>query len=188
MARLEVLCTADDPNTLFRPCVNCGKRIGSYCDGATWHNPCIAAFYIPSEEWAQGQSTPLCNACETRFSLCRFCLGIHRATPPTWGEHPMDRRVPWTWGKVPSNTACPAETHRTHVMVPKGTAEAAGSKGDPKTMKAYGIMWEPICNKVSAMDRGSALTHAETPPRHHVCAICWNRSTARLPSFARAWD
>ena len=138
MARLEVLCPADDPNTFFRACVNCGKRTGNYCDGASWRNACLAAYCIPSEESAQGQSTLLCNACETRFSLCRFCLGIHSATPPTWGEHPMDRRVPWTWGKVNGDTACPAETHRTHVMVPKGTAEAAGSKGDPQTMKLTG--------------------------------------------------
>ena len=90
MALLEILCSAEDPKTLFRLCVDCGKRTGNYCDGIFNRGPCFAAIRVPAEtqEWAQDQSTPLCNECEKRFLLCRFCRGVHSATPPAWGSYP----------------------------------------------------------------------------------------------------
>ena len=78
-ATLEVLCFGDK-ETLYRPCVDCGRYTGRYCDY------CLAADRIPSETWAPGQATPLCSSCDDNYDRCHYCRGIHMARPFTWGR------------------------------------------------------------------------------------------------------
>ena len=75
---LEILCFGDT-ETLTRPCVDCGRYTGRYCDY------CLAANRIPSETWAPGQATPLCSSCDGRYDKCHYCRGIHMARPFAWG-------------------------------------------------------------------------------------------------------
>ena len=65
---------------LCRGCVDCGTKTGCFCD---W---CLASSRIPTEEWEEGQRTPLCTACDRRWSCCHFCRGQHWCTPPVRGE------------------------------------------------------------------------------------------------------
>ena len=68
---------------LCRPCVDCGIKFGSYCDGK-WGVPCFAAVRVPSEQWCDGQRTPpLCTKCDRMMGMCRFCRGVPSCTPPT---------------------------------------------------------------------------------------------------------
>ena len=90
MALMQVVCAAEKQETLFRACADCGRRTGNFCDGKHRADPCLAANHIPSEDWAEGQSTPFCNSCEERFVLCRFSRGVRSATPPAWGNYPKD--------------------------------------------------------------------------------------------------
>ena len=64
---------------LLRPCVDCGRRTGSFCDG------CLAADRFPDEEWALGQHTPLCTVCDRQHNLCHLCRGLTWAVPPPHG-------------------------------------------------------------------------------------------------------
>ena len=84
--RMDIIAYTDDENMLFRPCVDCGQIIGSYCDGLELQDgaPCLAGLHIPSETWAAVQRTPLCTQCERKVMLCRFCRGVSGCTPPTW--------------------------------------------------------------------------------------------------------
>ena len=77
-AELEVLCFAD-PEVLCRPCVDCGRNTGRFCDY------CLAAKRIPSEQWGDGQHTPLCSTCDNFHLMCRYCRGVHMARPFAWG-------------------------------------------------------------------------------------------------------
>ena len=52
---------------LNRPCVDCGRVTGNYCDY------CLAVSREPDEEWANGQHTPLCTYCDKDFDQCHFC-------------------------------------------------------------------------------------------------------------------
>jgi len=70
----------------FRPCVDCGRMTGSYCETKKqaghrlWQGGvCLAADRVPSEEWGEGQSTPLCTRCEAVYYACRR---VHSCTPP----------------------------------------------------------------------------------------------------------
>ena len=69
--------TAGDPEILCRPCVDCGRRIGNYCDAE-----CSAASWIPSEVWAEWQITPQCTECELNYIVCHYCRGVRMCTPP----------------------------------------------------------------------------------------------------------
>ena len=64
--RIEVLAWGSS-NILTRPCVDCGRRTGRFCD---W---CYAADRLPLERWAAGQHTPLCSHCDNRYDKCHFC-------------------------------------------------------------------------------------------------------------------
>ena len=66
---------------LYRPCVDCGRRTGNFCE-----NDCLARRWLPDQEWAKGQITPQCTDCELKFTYCHFCRGVHMVTPPTWGS------------------------------------------------------------------------------------------------------
>ena len=43
-----------------------------------------AAERLPHEAWAEGQSTPLCSACDWKWRQCHFCTGLHWCRPPMW--------------------------------------------------------------------------------------------------------
>ena len=53
---------------LVRPCVDCGKRTGNFCDG-----DCDPKILLPKEAWAPGQATPLCSQCEAEKQFCHYC-------------------------------------------------------------------------------------------------------------------
>jgi hypothetical protein len=55
---------------LMRPCVDCGRKTGRFCDH------CRAKDRLPLEEWAPGQMTPLCSVCDDKFDACHFCRGV----------------------------------------------------------------------------------------------------------------
>ena len=91
--RMEVLATGDEA-LLVRPCVDCGRRTGNYCEtpaqaGHTfWEGGiCLAAKHIPSDEWAPGQRTPLCSACERIHGACHVCRRVSMCTPPSPPHH-----------------------------------------------------------------------------------------------------
>ena len=67
--------TSSDIETLCRPCVDCGRKTGCYCDN------CKAKDRVPSEEWADHQQTPLCTYCDRKYDECHFCRGLHWCTP-----------------------------------------------------------------------------------------------------------
>ena len=78
----EVFATGD-AHTLYRPCVDCGRFTGSYCDY------CHAAERIPAEEWADGQMTPLCTWCDgIHRGACHFCRKVHWCRPFEFGPGP----------------------------------------------------------------------------------------------------
>ena len=66
MASLQVI-SAGTSETLVRPCVDCGKKTGRFCDY------CRAADRIPNENWADRQMTPLCSDCDNKHDRCHFC-------------------------------------------------------------------------------------------------------------------
>ena len=85
---------------LCRACVDCGLYTGCYCDGNDW-GECFAADRMPREHWANNQRTPLCTACDRRFSMCHFCRGQLWAVPPAHRD--PDRYAPAA-GAVPSRS------------------------------------------------------------------------------------
>ena len=61
---------------LCRPCVDCGRYTGCYCDGdelGISGRPCLASDRVPGEAWAVNQRTTLCTNCDRRHGLCHFC-------------------------------------------------------------------------------------------------------------------
>ena len=73
---LEVFAFADDPAILFRPCVDCGKMTGIFCDF------CLAQDRDPKGKYAPGQHTPLCSKCDRKFDMCHYCRKMLWAAPP----------------------------------------------------------------------------------------------------------
>ena len=67
-----------DTATLIRPCVDCGRRTGNFCEAE-----CFAADWMPSEAWADAQITPQCTECETKYVLCHYCQSTHVHTSRT---------------------------------------------------------------------------------------------------------
>ena len=72
-----------------RPCVDCGERTGNFCETPAqqgyefWQGGvCLAETWVPSEDWAENQRTPLCTRCEGARGACHYCLKIHWCTPP----------------------------------------------------------------------------------------------------------
>ena len=85
--RMEVLAIGGEA-LLMRPCVDCGRRTGNFCEtpaqaGHTgWEGGiCLAAKHIPSEEWAPGQRTPLCSACERIHGACHLLPASEHVHP-----------------------------------------------------------------------------------------------------------
>ena len=79
MATMQVQCFGSK-NTLYRPCVDCGRRTGNLCE-----LECQAKDRMPLEFWNDGQCTPHCTECERRYDYCHFCRGVAWVTPPPWG-------------------------------------------------------------------------------------------------------
>ena len=75
---LRVICCGTQ-DTLNRPCVDCGRVTGSYCD-----RECDAKYRLPSECWEPNQKTPHCTHCDRLYGACHFCRGVHWTTPPSW--------------------------------------------------------------------------------------------------------
>ena len=83
-AQITVI-SAGDPETLCRPCVDCGLKTGYFCDGAELEGgfACIASDRIPAETWCDGQRTPFCRPCEDKIGSCNFCRGTPWCQPFT---------------------------------------------------------------------------------------------------------
>ena len=88
---------------LVRPCVDCGRRTGNFCD------ICLAVDRIPSETWLLGQRTPLCSICDRQRDACHFCLGRSWVTPPV-DYHPDGVGESAASILAPSNTPNPEES------------------------------------------------------------------------------
>ena len=73
---LQVLAVGSE-DMLCRPCVDCGTKTGNFCDH------CYGADRVPSEQWAEGQHTPLCTTCDEASGMCHFCRGVAWCTPFT---------------------------------------------------------------------------------------------------------
>ena len=69
-----------EPEDFSRPCVDCGRITGSFCDGK-FGRPCFAAERVPSEKWVDGQRTPLCTACDREKDICHFCRRVSWCRP-----------------------------------------------------------------------------------------------------------
>ena len=82
----ELSVMGDDAG-LYRPCWDCGRRTGSWCDGGTATGRCSAVAVCPAEQWEQGQATPLCTTCVTVHGRCHTCRGVSGCRPFAWG-HP----------------------------------------------------------------------------------------------------
>jgi len=65
-ARLEVLAVGTEEE-LFRPCVDCWRRTGNFCDF------CFVAERMPDLDWVENQATPFCTVCDKKFGRCVFC-------------------------------------------------------------------------------------------------------------------
>ena len=122
---------------LVRPCVDCGRLTGNYCDS------CFAVDRLPSETWVQGQRTPLCTICDRQRDICHFCLGRSWVTPPM-GYHSDGGGVSAAFISAPSKTPNQEDSQgggrgvesddRSHV----GQSLASGSTGfDPRSYLNY---------------------------------------------------
>ena len=82
---------------LNRSCVSCGLITGRFCDGDEYGRtgvPCLAANWMPNEEWVEGQRTPLCSFCDNTVGQCRFCLRNAGPTPaPHSSKADKDKEV-----------------------------------------------------------------------------------------------
>ncbi len=82
------VCAAGKVEDLLRPCVDCGRITGNFCEtllqgqGEWQGGVCLAESRVPSERWLEGQRTPLCSRCEAEHGACRFCRRVHGCTPP----------------------------------------------------------------------------------------------------------
>ena len=131
---VEVLCFAPR-DVLCRPCVDCGRRTGRFCDY------CYAADRIPSEKWGDGQHTPLCSDCDIPWPhMCHYCRGVHMARPFEWGagrEH--EEANPFE----DQHAAAPAATSRTNPR----SGRSSGFSSQPATRasgRSSGFMGESV--------------------------------------------
>ena len=79
MVTLEVGC-AGSVEQFCRPCVDCGRLTGYFCDGKDTRF--FAVKRVPREEWCVGQRTPFCSRCEGMLGWCHYCRGVASCTPP----------------------------------------------------------------------------------------------------------
>ena len=88
-AILQGIVSAGSVDDFLRPCVDCGETTGNFCetptqkDCAQWQGGiCLAARWVPSEDWAENQRAPLCTRCEEVRGACHYCRTVHWCTPP----------------------------------------------------------------------------------------------------------
>ena len=114
---------------LERPCVDCGRITGNYCDF------CLAANREPDEEWADGQHTPLCTYCDKDFGRCHFCRKQLWVRRPAWDRPPSPPA-----GVSPGDGVDEAPTtfQHGHRGPPGQAAGAATASGDEQTAKVTG--------------------------------------------------
>ena len=84
-ASMQVL-SCGTMDQLYRPCVDCGRWTGCYCDGCT-------AASRGLQDVAPNQMTPLCNTCDNKQGYCHFCLGLQWCGPQPWGR--WVRQLSW---------------------------------------------------------------------------------------------
>ena len=78
----EVMSFSDHQEVFNKPCIDCGRITGNFCDGV--HGDCYAEDTNTVDKFQPGQRTPLCTVCEKHYTLCRVCRGSHGCTPPAW--------------------------------------------------------------------------------------------------------
>ena len=78
----EVMGFSDDKEAFHKPCIDCGRITGNFCDGV--HGDCYAEDTNTVDKFQPGQRTPLCTDCERQYTLCRVCRGSNGCTPPGW--------------------------------------------------------------------------------------------------------
>ena len=103
---IVLITTTPMPQDLNRPCVDCGRYTGSFCEFE-----CLAARRIPSERWRPGQLTPHCTFCDRRHGCCHFCRGVQMVTPPPWGLGTTRTLGVVHEGEATTGTATGATTH-----------------------------------------------------------------------------
>ena len=117
-----------DYDVLCRPCVDCGKRTGRYCDR------CFAADRLPKEVWAAGQRTPLCTSCDNEYDECHFCRGLHWVVRP-----PFDPADPSYRGFQPAGCGFqPAGDGRGDHPQPRSSMQFAASHRATQAAAAAG--------------------------------------------------
>ena len=75
--RMQVLAYGSE-RMLCRPCVDCGRRTGSFYDF------CLAFHRMPTAVWARGQHTPFCHHCDAIHGQCHFCRKDAAAREAFW--------------------------------------------------------------------------------------------------------
>ena len=80
MVSLEIKSWGDF-ETLCKPCVDCGKWTGNWCE-----LECLASACDPNGQSADGQITPHCTECDRKYGMCHFCRGLKWVQPPAWGD------------------------------------------------------------------------------------------------------
>ncbi len=109
MPRMEIFAMAEEVEMLNRPCVECGKITGNFCEGLSGArgDPCTAARRMPSQIWADGQRVPMCSTCEDQLKFCKFCR-----SPPVRGCVDCGLRTGnWCGGRWSAFRGCPADLH-----------------------------------------------------------------------------
>ena len=90
MANMKIqACRVEGGPSFFRPCVDCGRITGSFCDF------CNGAERLPQEKWNENQGTPLCGDCDDKRGCCHFCEGKSWCRPPSWPPSwTLDNKAP----------------------------------------------------------------------------------------------
>ena len=164
-ASMNVLASGD-ATTLYRPCADCGRRTGNFCEtmiqqgAALWQGGvCMACDRMPDEQWAAGQRTPLCRKCEDHAGACHYC-----------------RTVPWcrpfATGNVPDESMCMSadyiteatrsEEHRNDLRRECVTANATGSR-----LPTYMSLSDACADELLGVDNGPEVTTA----LHHMARV-----------------
>ena len=89
----ELVGYALDYRLLIRPCVDCGRWTGDYCEGVE-EDDCFADLHMPGDAWAPDQRTPLCSVCEEESDACHYCREEAWARPKAWGMADPDEVGP----------------------------------------------------------------------------------------------
>ena len=101
-------CVFGRHDQLYRPCVDCGRRTGYYCDGCTAESRGLTNV-VP------GQHTPLCIDCEKKTSWCHFAeagSGVNQSHGASTCESEQIVRLvclDWTGNEITSHPSIGSE-------------------------------------------------------------------------------